>query len=126
MFLVGMLNWWYTAGWKAQRQASGRQLSGVAGFFSIGQLASTLFSPFRQISAGKVTGPVGVQMRAFFDQLLSRIIGMIIRSIFIVAGLVIMGLLAVIQGVIVIVWLFVPLLPVVGCILAVIGWLPWK
>jgi hypothetical protein len=126
MFLVGMLNWWYTDGWKARRQTSGRQLIGVAGFFSIGQLASTLFSPFRQISAGQVNGPAGVQLRAFFDQLLSRVVGLVIRTLFIVAGLLIMALLALIEFLIIVLWLIVPLLPVVGCIMAVIGWMPWK
>ncbi len=126
MFLVGMLNWWYTDGWRARRQASGRQLMGIAGFFSIGQLLSTLFSPFRQISAGRVSGPVGVQLRAFFDQLLSRVIGLIIRSIFIIAGLVIMAVFSVVEVIIIAVWVLVPLSPVAGCIVAVVGWLPWK
>ena len=126
MFLVGMLNWWYSDGWQARRRKSGQQLKGVAGFFSIGQLASTLFSPFRQISAGHVSGPAGVQLRAFFDQLLSRVIGLMIRSFFIIAGLMTLALLAIIECIIVIVWLLVPLAPIVGCIVAVVGWVPWK
>lgn len=126
MFLMGMLNWWYTAGWTARRRASGQQLAGVAGFFSIGQLASTYFSPFRQISAGQVTGPAGVQLRAFFDQLLSRVIGMVIRTIFIIAGLIIVTVLAAIQAIIVVLWLLVPIVPIVGCMIAVVGWVPWK
>jgi hypothetical protein len=125
MFLVGMLNWWYSDGWKARRRMSGRQLMDVAGFFSIGQLVSTLFSPFRQISAGRVNGPAGVQLRAFFDQLLSRIIGFVIRTLFIVAGLIVMAVLAIVEALIIFVWLLVPLAPVVGCIIAVIGWMPW-
>ncbi len=125
MFLVGMLNWWYTDGWKARRQKSGRQLVTVTEFFSIGQLAATLFSPFRQISAGRVTGPAGVQLRAFFDQLLSRIIGMVIRTIFIIAGLLVMTFLAVAELIILLLWLLLPIVPIVGCIIAVIGWIPW-
>jgi hypothetical protein len=72
-----------------------------------------------------VNGPAGVQLRAFFDQLLSRIIGFVIRTLFIVAGLIVMAVLAIVEALIIFVWLLVPLAPVVGCIIAVIGWMPW-
>jgi len=126
MFLVGLLSWWYTDGWRNHLAATGRRLQSIAEFFSIGQLAMTLFSPFRQISAGHVTGPVGVQLRALFDQLLSRLIGMVIRTMFIVIGLISIVGLSVLEGVMLISWFVVPLLPIAGCIVAATGWLPWK
>ena len=126
MFLVGMLGWWYTDGWKARRQATLQRIVGVAEFFSIGQLASTLFSPFRQISAGRVSGSVGVQLRAFFDQLLSRVIGMVIRSLFIIIAIVTITVMSVFEMALIVAWLFVPFIPIVGCIIAVTGWMPWR
>jgi len=95
-----------------------------ADFFSIGLLIETLFAPFRQISAGSVGGSISNQIRAFFDKLLSRIIGSIVRSSMIIAGLVVM-LAQILFGIFVIVfWLITPLLPVAGLIMIVIGWVP--
>jgi hypothetical protein len=124
MFLVGMLNWWYGQGWRERIRKSGSHLSGVVELFSIGQLLSTLFSPFRQISAGRVSGSATVQVRAFFDKVISRIIGAIVRTIVIIAGLLTLAVQAVYQCVVLILWLVLPLFLIVGCILAVIGWTP--
>ena len=86
MFIVGLFSWWYGAGWLQRVQVVKERLSGLYDYFSIDLLIKTLFSPFRQISAGSVRGPIGVQIRAFFDQLISRTIGMIVRSLVIVSG----------------------------------------
>ena len=124
MEIVGLLGWWYTAGWKKliTRRIDG--LASTADYFSIGLLASTLFSPFRQISAGNVRGPIALQMRAFFDKLISRIIGSIARLILIVVGVIAMIVQAVFAGVSIIAWAFVPLLPFIGAIVAFVGWTP--
>lgn len=123
MFLVGILSWWYGRGWSSQwRQVTDRWRATVQ-FFSIGQLLSTLFSPFRQISAaqGAATNPAAA-MRAFVDQLISRLIGAFVRFFTILAGTVII-LFQIIFGVITMTfWLIIPLLPVVGFILLAIGW----
>lgn len=126
MFLVGMVTWWYGEGWKGRLSHSAEAIRSIAQFFSIGTLAATLFSPFRQISAGKVSGPLGVQMRAFFDRVISRFIGAVIRTVFIFAGIITIIFGAFIQLIASVVWLFVPLFPIVGCFLVVIEWMPWK
>lgn len=124
MFLVGLLQWWYGYGWLGEIRRIGRRLQSTAELFSIGQLATTLFSPFRQISAGQVGGSIGVQLRAFFDKLISRIIGAIVRSGTIIAGIVTITFQAIIGGVGLIVWLVLPTLPIVGLILFAIEWTP--
>ena len=101
------------------------RLVATTDFFSIGLLARTLFAPFRQISAGGVRGPLGVQMRAFFDRLISRLIGAMVRTAMIFTGCVAVALQALCGGIIAVGWLFVPALPLVGVVLTVIGWLPW-
>ncbi len=124
MELVGFLGWWYAAGW---RQLVARRVDGLAAtadYFSIGLLASTLFSPFRQISAGNVRGPLPLQVRAFFDKLISRVIGAIARLILIVIGIIAMILQGFFAGVSILMWAVVPLLPVIGAIAAFIGWVP--
>lgn len=124
MFLVGIISWWYDSGWKGQLRRVRDRLVATASYFSIGQLASTLFSPFRQISAEKSGGPVTLQIRAFFDATLSRVIGAIIRSFTIIAGLLIMIVQALFELVILFVWLLLPIFPVVGLIAFAIGWTP--
>lgn len=124
MFLVGMISWWYGRGWRGQFNRVRHRLGQTAAFFSIGQLASTLFAPFRQISAGKVSGPFGVIIRAFFDQLISRTIGAIVRFFTIIIGLVVLLAQAVYEFVILVVWLFLPIFPVIGLIMLAVGWVP--
>jgi hypothetical protein len=124
MFLVGIISWWYGDGWKGQLRRIRDRLSASAGYFSIGQLFSTLFSPFRQISAGSSGGPVGTQLRAFFDKTLSRLIGAIVRLFTIGAGLIVMLVQAIVELIILLVWLVFPAFPVVGIIVAIIGWVP--
>jgi len=124
MFLVGILSWWYSDGIIGRIRMIKNRLKVSADFFSIGLLIETLFAPFRQISAGSVGGSISNQIRAFFDKLLSRIIGSIVRSSMIIAGLVVM-LAQILFGIFVIVfWLITPLLPVAGLIMIVIGWVP--
>lgn len=101
------------------------KIAGYFDYFSIDLLLRTWFAPFRQISAGGVQGPIGVQIRAFFDQLVSRVIGSIVRSIMIVIGCVtILGAL-IVYTLKVIFWAIIPIIPIVGFVLMVLGWMPW-
>lgn len=124
MFLVGIISWWYGRGWREQFVRVRNRLAQTADFFSIGQLLGTLFSPFRQISAGRVDGPFGIIIRAFFDQLLSRIIGSIVRLFTILAGIIALIFQGLYEAIILIVWLFLPMFPVVGVIMMAIDWVP--
>lgn len=94
-------------------------------YFSIDLLAKTLFSPFRQISAGGVRGPLDVQIRAFFDRLISRCIGAVVRLVMIGVGSAVICLHLLAGGFVLVLWAFVPLLPLAGLVLFVMGWVPW-
>jgi len=125
MFLVGLISWWYGRGWVGQWTRVARRFALTLEFFSIGQLMSTLFAPFRQISAGGGSdGSFGGAFRAFIDQLISRIIGSIVRFFTIVFGLIVIILQAVYEVIIMIAWWFLPILPIAGFILLAIGWVP--
>ena len=128
MFLVGLVSWWYGKGWLTHLQRVGAKFSVTLDFFSIGQLASTLFAPFRQISAGASgDASLGGKMRALFDQLLSRVIGAVIRSVTILIGVVAVTLQAIYEGLVLVLWWLMPVFPVVGFILFDIGWVPsWQ
>ncbi len=126
MVLWGMVTWWYTVGWRQCWLRVKERLDSTLDYFSIGLLFSTLFAPFRQISAGQVKGSFDTQVQAIFDRLISRFIGCVVRLVMIGIGslMIVLNLLtgvALLFG-----WLFVPLLPVIGLVLFIAGWLPWK
>ena len=125
MVVLAFFRWWYGAGWWRCIQAVGRHVVSAFDYFSIDLLVRTWFAPFRQISAGAVRGPIGVQIRAFFDRLISRTIGAIVRSFMIIFGVVALIVTALIGVVVVVGWALVPALPIIGVVLTMKGWLPW-
>ncbi|MGK2896278.1 MAG: hypothetical protein ACSLEY_01585 [Candidatus Saccharimonadales bacterium] len=118
------LSWWYGDGWRQRARLIGERLIATLDYFSIDLLLKTLFAPFRQISAGKIRGSLDIQLRAFFDQLISRLIGGFVRLVLIVVGSVWLVITALIGGFILAIWGFLPLLPLVGIIVAILGWVP--
>lgn len=126
MFIVGIVSWWYGAGWRQRALGVRERLASLYDYFSFGLLLRTLFAPFRQISAGSVQGSISAKAHAWFDKLISRCVGACVRTIVLVVGLV--GLfIAVIVGFIeIIIWPLVPMMPVVAVVCAMIGWIPWQ
>lgn len=125
MFLVGILSWWYGRGWLGQWRRVTDRWRATVQFFSIGQLFATLFAPFRQISASPTSAPNPiVALRVLFDQLISRVVGLFVRLFTIFAGIIVITLRVVYETILMVVWLLVPLFPVVGFILLAIGWVP--
>lgn len=125
MFIVGLFSWWYSAGWLRCVVGVRDSLLSTYDYFSLDLLLRTLFSPFRQISAGKVRGPIGVQLRALLDNLISRTIGAIVRSIVIVVGSVTLCISSLLGFVKILLWPFIPLLPLILAVVAASGWIPW-
>jgi hypothetical protein len=117
MHLVALVSWWYGAGWVKQFLLLRSQVLRALDTFSIGLLLRTLFAPFRQISAAGVRGPLGVQLRAWFDRLVSRFVGAGVRMIVIgigmvyLAGVFLFGLLRIVM------WPLIPILPIIALIL---------
>ncbi len=122
MLFLSLFKWWYGAGWRRRALLVNGRLEGVMDYFSIGLLLKTLFSPFRQISAGQVDGPLGVQLHALADKLISRVIGAMVRLVILVIGLITIALQALFGVFILAAWAFVPALPAIGLVLAVLGW----
>lgn len=125
MVIVGTFLWWYSAGLRSELVRSRTKLASIYDFFSIDLLLKTLFSPFRQISAGSVRGPIGVQLRAWLDNLFSRAIGAIVRSFMIVFGSLTLALSGIVATLRIMIWIGAPALPLVGIILWVSGFVPW-
>jgi hypothetical protein len=124
MFLVGILTWWYGDGWRKRAMMIGDRISRSGDYFSIGLLLTTLFSPFRQISAGSTDGPLAVQLRALLDKLISRLIGAIVRTFMILFGIITICLQAIFGGIELVFWAIIPTFPIIGLIMMVIGWVP--
>ncbi len=126
MAIVGILLWWYTDGWKQTLRSSGARLRSLLDYFSIDILLRTLFSPFRQIAASGVDGPIGLKLRAFGDRLVSRLVGAVVRTIVMLVGITTILLMFVWSVISAVLWGILPLLPIIGLILMLIGWIPWK
>ena len=126
MAIVGIFWWWYGAGWLAAVKRVIEKISGLYDYFSIDLLLKTLFSPFRQISAGRVDGPLNIVIRAFFDRLLSRVIGAIVRTIVVFIGLFSLAVAVILGLAYIISWALIPLIPFAGMSLMLAGWMPWS
>lgn len=125
MILVGILEWWYGAGFVGRLRRLGEMLDRMTDYFSISLLLRTMFAPFRQISAGQVQGPLPVQLRAWADRQFSRFVGATVRIIMILLGSLALSATVVYAFVLAIVWLVMPLLPIAGLIMMMTGWVPW-
>jgi hypothetical protein len=124
MFLVGITSWWYGKGLRLQLDMVGWRIARTNDYFSIKLLLATLFSPYRQISAGRVEGSLSDRMHAFADRLISRVIGAIVRSFMILFGFIAISLQVIVGLIILVVWLSIPLFPIFGVIPMMIGWVP--
>ncbi len=126
MLVVSLFQWWYGDGLRERIKFASVRLESLIDYFSFSLLLKTLFSPYRQISAGKVDGSLEVQLRAFVDKLFSRVIGAVIRLIIMIVGFVVLILAVVYTLLTMILWLALPALPLLGVWLMFIGWnLPW-
>lgn len=121
MIIVGILSWWYGQGLRLRLKRIADQLVASYDYFSIDLLIKTWFAPFRQISAGSVSGPIAVKFRAFTDRLFSRLIGFVVRSVMIVLGAIWLFISCLLGVTKIMLWLLAPALPIIGLILALIG-----
>jgi hypothetical protein len=127
LLVLSLFRWWYGDGFRQRVKFISNGLEGMIDYFSFGLLLKTLFSPYRQISAGSVDGPLEVKMRAMLDKLFSRVIGAVIRLMIIVVGGLIVGFVVMYSLLTLVIWGLVPFLPIVGFVMMTVGWVPeWK
>ncbi|MCR5700334.1 MAG: hypothetical protein K6G49_02820 [Candidatus Saccharibacteria bacterium] len=123
MAIAEMFLWWYAHGWSVFIQKIKIGLTNITDFFSMSDLIRTLFQPFRQISADSATidSSIDLKFHMFIDRLVSRIVGFCSRLILLVAGTIIIIVGGLFSLVLIILWPFIPLIPIVGIILTIIG-----
>lgn len=122
MLFTDLLRWWYTVGLRQRAKKIAVQLDGTIDYFSMDLLVKTLFAPFRQISAGKVNGSLDIQLRALIDRLFSRVIGAFIRILLLLVAVVAICLQAILSLLVLFGWLMLPVAPLIGLLLSLIGW----
>lgn len=122
MFIWLSLRWWYSAGWQwAWERSVGQRIEWCVETFSLGTLVRTLFSPFKQTFAGQAKGSIGDLFRAFVDKTISRVIGFFVRSFLIGLALLCIVFVMLTGVVLLLLWPFIPLFPLIGFILFVSG-----
>ena len=122
MLMVGFLQWWYTRGWARFMEGFLNRLRGLTDFFSLGLLVKTFFSPFRQISAyGDDNASLQQQFAQFWDKMLSRIIGAVVRFLIIIGGIVTLFVVTTVGFVLTLAWPLMPLMPIAGVVLSIMG-----
>lgn len=126
IMVLTFFSWWYTNGWRYLLKLISDRFLNLYDLFSFDLLVSTLFSPYRQISAGRVEGSLEVQFRAFLDRLISRMIGAMIRTVVLISGVLCLLIVAIFSVCELLIWAFLPIAPLIGLVLAVVGWMPWR
>ena len=117
MLLVAFIHWWYGPGW---RDTAGRLTTRIQETyltFSVPILLKTLGQPWKRI----VTLPgrsIGEKARAIIDNLISRVVGLIVRLCALAAASIIISVYLLIGATLLILW---PAIPLLGPILIVGG-----
>lgn len=123
--LISLFSWWYGKGlgWRAGKILDGIERS--MNTFSLGLLVRTWFAPFRQIDAGGAQGgSLDVQLRRAFDKLFSRFIGAFLRTIVMFVGVFWITARAVWGILGLVLWIMMPILPIVFVVIFTTGWTP--
>ena len=102
--------WWYGPGWLSAWKGCFSWVKGVQQAFSVDVLLKTLFSPWKRIISlpGR---SIEEKFRAAIDNLVSRVIGFMVRSIVLIVALVMIVATAVAGIALAVLW---PLMPLVG------------
>lgn len=126
MIIMAFFSWWYGAGWANEAKRVKLKIDGISDTFSIALLIATLFSPFRQISAGKANGGLDAIIRAWLDRLVSRMIGAMVRSVMIFIGIISLAAISVYGILVLAIWPLIPFAPVIALFVMMTGWVPFN
>lgn len=123
MITAEIFLWWYASGWRTFIQKNRNAISSITDFFSMGSLVRTLFKPYRQISAetANANSSIDLKFHMFLDRLVSRFVGFCSRLMLLLAGSLLIIVGAIISLALIILWPFIPLLPIAGIILTIMG-----
>lgn len=123
MVVAEIFLWWYASGWRSFIQKNLKAVSSITDFFSMGSLIRTLFKPYRQISAetANANSSLDLKFHMFLDRLVSRFVGFCSRLMLLLAGSIVIIVGGIFCIVLVILWPFIPLMPIAGIVLTLMG-----
>lgn len=127
MAITEMFFWWYSRGWQVFISKARTSLTSITDFFSMSSLVRTLFKPYRQISAETASSSASLDLKfhMFLDRLVSRFIGFLSRLILLLAGTLIIIVGGIASLILIILWPIIPMLPIIGIILSIVGLAIW-
>ena len=120
MLALAFVSWWYGQGWRLQVQNLERRLVRTSHMFSVPSLMRTLFSPWRRIVTMPGAG-LEAHMQAAADNMVSRLVGFMVRLMVLIAAGVMLFFLLVAGILELIIWPFVPLLVPALLVKGIIG-----
>jgi len=101
--------WWYGAGWRRMVHGIVAAPAMVERNFSVTILLGTLFAPWKRIISTQGRS-LDTKVQAMFDNLVSRLVGFVVRLFVLFAAGISIGLTFAVSVVVAIVWPLVPLL----------------
>ena len=109
-----LFRWWYGSGWAQAGRNISHMTAGVEQMFSINILLRTLFAPWRRIVSLPGRG-LDSKIQAMFDNLVSRLVGFMVRFLVLIAASVTLAVVFLFGVVMVVIWPAIPL-GIVYCI----------
>lgn len=111
MFWVDLISWWYGKGFSALGSRYSEIFVQTADFFSVSDLLSSLFKPFRQtLTSANYQRTLGQKLS---DAFISRSIGFVTRLFIILVGVALFILEGIAMIASYILWPFVPVAPLI-------------
>lgn len=117
MLALEFIHWWYGPGYRQFLTGIMARIHRLAIIFSVPLLIRTLGAPWRRVITYS-RGSISDRARAALDNLISRAVGLVVRSLVILVALLAMAATAAGGAVLALFW---PLAPVVGAGLVIWG-----
>ena len=119
MIIALSLRWWYSAGfrWVWQR-ALLQRIQACFEFFSTPVLIKTWLAPFKQTTSGGKRSSIDAKIQASIDNLVSRMIGALARTVLIISAFICVCIVIVTGLIGIVLWPFIPVMPIIAISLA--------
>lgn len=109
MLVFSLISWWYGSGWVWAAGRVKARLARISRDYSVSILLKTLFSPWKQlITSTGATSNINLKFNIFIDNLVSRIVGFMVRSLTLLAAGVILVLTLTIGLFVLVLWPVIP------------------
>ncbi len=120
--MADLLGWWYSRGWSwVLTHTIFERNKKILAALSFKDMVRTWFAPYRQTFASSVRGGLGDKVRGLIDQMVSRTIGFIVRTVLIFTAFLAVCFNTVISILVVLFWPVIPALPLIAFVLIMAG-----